>query len=191
MLTYQNWLFAGSEGWLDNVGYFRLKDYIADKNGYRILKSKTVYIGKGHTMKVMFCQFCSNFIKLHSTFVYICIYHFKFIEITANICKNFTNSNITIELKLKIYFQEVLRIANGKQPEWVPEPRPAPYVSLSPKSRPPISYIPPNIESNIPTYPYQKLCSSPRPFSSPEVPPFHSQTPSQQLLPPLNFLSYH
>lgn len=94
MLTYQNWLFAGSEGWLDNVGYFRLKDYIADKNGYRILKSKTVYIGKGHTMKVMFCQFCSNFIKLHSTFVYICIYHFKFIEITANICKNFTNSNI-------------------------------------------------------------------------------------------------
>ncbi|XP_026471138.1 uncharacterized protein LOC113375416 [Ctenocephalides felis] len=127
----------GSEGWLDNVGYFRLKDYIADKNGYRILKSKTVYIGKGHTMK------------------------------------------------------EVLRIANGKQPEWVPEPRPAPYVSLTPKSRPPISYIPPNIESNIPTYPYQKLCSSPRPFSSPEVPPFHSQTPSQQLLPPLNFLSYH
>ncbi|XP_026675258.1 uncharacterized protein LOC108632147 isoform X2 [Ceratina calcarata] len=36
----------GTEGWLDPLGYLRLKDYIADSNGFRILKSKMVYVGK-------------------------------------------------------------------------------------------------------------------------------------------------
>ncbi|XP_029039744.1 uncharacterized protein LOC114874543 isoform X2 [Osmia bicornis bicornis] len=36
----------GTEGWLDPLGYLRLKDYIADHNGYRILRSKMVYVGR-------------------------------------------------------------------------------------------------------------------------------------------------
>ncbi|XP_012223080.1 uncharacterized protein [Linepithema humile] len=36
----------GTEGWLDPLGYLRLKDYIADHEGFRILKSKMVYVGK-------------------------------------------------------------------------------------------------------------------------------------------------
>ncbi|CAK9816628.1 hypothetical protein ANTQUA_LOCUS9036 [Anthophora quadrimaculata] len=36
----------GTEGWLDPLGYLRLKDYIADNNGFRILRSKMVYVGK-------------------------------------------------------------------------------------------------------------------------------------------------
>ncbi|XP_043797761.1 uncharacterized protein LOC122717603 isoform X1 [Apis laboriosa] len=35
----------GTEGWLDPLGYLRLKDYIADNNGFRILRSKMVYVG--------------------------------------------------------------------------------------------------------------------------------------------------
>ncbi|XP_012282829.1 uncharacterized protein LOC105701017 isoform X2 [Orussus abietinus] len=36
----------GTEGWLDPLGYLRIKDYIADREGFRILKSKTIYVGK-------------------------------------------------------------------------------------------------------------------------------------------------
>ncbi|XP_043269593.1 uncharacterized protein [Venturia canescens] len=36
----------GTEGWLDPLGYLRIKDYIADREGFRILKSKMVYVGK-------------------------------------------------------------------------------------------------------------------------------------------------
>ncbi|XP_033338025.1 uncharacterized protein LOC117227125 isoform X1 [Megalopta genalis] len=36
----------GTEGWLDPLGYLRLKDYVADSNGFRILRSKMVYVGK-------------------------------------------------------------------------------------------------------------------------------------------------
>ena len=36
----------GTEGWLDPLGYFRLKDYIADDSGFRILRSKMIYVGK-------------------------------------------------------------------------------------------------------------------------------------------------
>ncbi|KOX73205.1 hypothetical protein WN51_01798, partial [Melipona quadrifasciata] len=36
----------GTEGWLDPLGYLRLKDYIADNNGFRILRSKMIYVGK-------------------------------------------------------------------------------------------------------------------------------------------------
>ncbi|XP_011500261.1 PREDICTED: uncharacterized protein LOC105364097 [Ceratosolen solmsi marchali] len=36
----------GTEGWLDPLGYLRIKDYIADTKGYRILKSKMIYVGK-------------------------------------------------------------------------------------------------------------------------------------------------
>ncbi|KAG7210916.1 hypothetical protein KM043_016293 [Ampulex compressa] len=37
---------VGTEGWLDPLGYLRLKDYIADHEGFRILRSKMVYVGK-------------------------------------------------------------------------------------------------------------------------------------------------
>ncbi|KAK0174759.1 hypothetical protein PV327_010492 [Microctonus hyperodae] len=37
---------VGTEGWLDPLGYLRIKDYIADREGFRILKSKTIYVGK-------------------------------------------------------------------------------------------------------------------------------------------------
>ncbi|XP_015513670.1 uncharacterized protein LOC124296680 isoform X1 [Neodiprion virginianus] len=36
----------GTEGWLDPLGYLRIKDYIADTEGYRILRSKMVYVGE-------------------------------------------------------------------------------------------------------------------------------------------------
>lgn len=38
--------FKGTEAWIDALGYMRLKKYIADKDGYRILKSQTVFVGK-------------------------------------------------------------------------------------------------------------------------------------------------
>ncbi|XP_008204815.1 uncharacterized protein LOC100117367 isoform X2 [Nasonia vitripennis] len=36
----------GTEGWLDPLGYLRIKDYIADSKGFRILKSKMIFVGK-------------------------------------------------------------------------------------------------------------------------------------------------
>ncbi|XP_058801264.1 uncharacterized protein LOC131669999 [Phymastichus coffea] len=36
----------GTEGWLDPLGYLRIKDYIADAKGFRILKSKMIFVGK-------------------------------------------------------------------------------------------------------------------------------------------------
>ncbi|XP_034943846.1 uncharacterized protein [Chelonus insularis] len=36
----------GTEGWLDPLGYLRIKDYIADREGFRILKSKMIFVGK-------------------------------------------------------------------------------------------------------------------------------------------------
>lgn len=44
----------GTEAWIDAAGYLRLKDYIADKQGYRILKSKVVYVGQGTEIEVSF-----------------------------------------------------------------------------------------------------------------------------------------
>lgn len=44
--------FAGTEAWIDAAGYLRQKDYIADKEGYRILKSKTIYVGQGRGIEV-------------------------------------------------------------------------------------------------------------------------------------------
>lgn len=49
MLIWQYALFSvpvlGTDAWIDASGYLRQKDYIADDKGYRILKSKTVYVG--------------------------------------------------------------------------------------------------------------------------------------------------
>lgn len=36
----------GTEAWIDALGYMRHKQYIADKDGYRILKSRTIFVGK-------------------------------------------------------------------------------------------------------------------------------------------------
>ncbi|CAD7002707.1 unnamed protein product, partial [Ceratitis capitata] len=41
----QDGTVVGTEAWIDAAGFLRQKDYIADKNGYRILKSKTVFVG--------------------------------------------------------------------------------------------------------------------------------------------------
>ncbi|XP_037807150.1 uncharacterized protein LOC119600741 [Lucilia sericata] len=43
----QDGTVIGTEAWIDAAGYLRLKDYIADKQGYRILKSKVVFVGQG------------------------------------------------------------------------------------------------------------------------------------------------
>ncbi|KAJ0179930.1 hypothetical protein K1T71_004521 [Dendrolimus kikuchii] len=37
---------VGTTGWVGADGYLRLQDYIADGQGYRIYKSKTVYVGQ-------------------------------------------------------------------------------------------------------------------------------------------------
>lgn len=36
----------GSYGWIDQNGLLRLREYIADNEGYRIVKSKNVYVGR-------------------------------------------------------------------------------------------------------------------------------------------------
>lgn len=42
----------GTEAWIDANGYLRQKDYIADTKGYRILKSKTVFVGQDRPIQV-------------------------------------------------------------------------------------------------------------------------------------------
>lgn len=36
----------GSYGWVDANGFLRMRDYIADNQGYRILKTKNIFVGK-------------------------------------------------------------------------------------------------------------------------------------------------
>lgn len=50
----------GTDAWIDALGYLRQKDYIADKDGYRILKSKTVFVGKSRPIKVSFAASFSD-----------------------------------------------------------------------------------------------------------------------------------
>ncbi|XP_001353661.4 uncharacterized protein [Drosophila pseudoobscura] len=47
----QDGTVIGTEAWIDAAGYLRQKDYIADKQGYRILKSKTIYVGQGRPIE--------------------------------------------------------------------------------------------------------------------------------------------
>lgn len=42
----QDGTVIGTSGWVDPNGYLRLQDYIADTKGYRILKSKMVFVGQ-------------------------------------------------------------------------------------------------------------------------------------------------
>ncbi|CAH0727781.1 unnamed protein product, partial [Brenthis ino] len=41
---------VGTSGWVGADGYLRLQDYIADGQGYRIYKSKTVYVGENRSI---------------------------------------------------------------------------------------------------------------------------------------------
>lgn len=41
----QDGTVIGSYGWVDADGYLRLNDYIADNDGYRILRTKRLYVG--------------------------------------------------------------------------------------------------------------------------------------------------
>lgn len=43
---------TGTEAWIDSLGYIRMKDYIADHGGYRILRSKTVFVGTNTPIQV-------------------------------------------------------------------------------------------------------------------------------------------
>lgn len=36
---------VGSYGWVDAAGYLRLRDYVADNNGYRIVRTKKLWVG--------------------------------------------------------------------------------------------------------------------------------------------------
>ncbi|XP_059613061.1 uncharacterized protein LOC132259439 [Phlebotomus argentipes] len=42
----QDGTVVGTDAWIDGHGFLRQKDYIADNQGYRILKSATVYVGR-------------------------------------------------------------------------------------------------------------------------------------------------
>jgi hypothetical protein len=42
----------GTNAWIDGFGYLRQNDYIADHAGYRILKAKTVFVGKDRPIEV-------------------------------------------------------------------------------------------------------------------------------------------
>jgi Insect cuticle protein len=50
----QDGTVIGTNAWIDGHGYLRQNDYIADHEGYRILKSKTVFVGKDRPIKVRF-----------------------------------------------------------------------------------------------------------------------------------------
>lgn len=47
----QDGTVIGTDAWIDAAGYLRQKDYIADSKGYRILKSKTIYVGQGRPIE--------------------------------------------------------------------------------------------------------------------------------------------
>lgn len=58
---------VGTNAWIDGFGYLRQNDYIADHEGYRILKSKTVFVGKDRPIEVV-----TGFIyKLKNTFIIV------------------------------------------------------------------------------------------------------------------------
>lgn len=48
----QDGTVIGTNAWIDGFGYLRQNDYIADTQGYRILKSKTVFVGKDRPIEV-------------------------------------------------------------------------------------------------------------------------------------------
>lgn len=48
----QDGTVIGTNAWIDGFGYLRQSDYIADHEGYRILKSKTVLVGKDVSIEV-------------------------------------------------------------------------------------------------------------------------------------------
>lgn len=41
----QDGTVVGTYGWVDAAGYLRLRDYVADNNGYRIVRTKKMYVG--------------------------------------------------------------------------------------------------------------------------------------------------
>lgn len=43
---------TGTDAWIDGDGYLRMKDYIADNDGYRIVRSKTVFVGPNTPIQV-------------------------------------------------------------------------------------------------------------------------------------------
>ncbi|XP_055378754.1 mucin-5AC [Condylostylus longicornis] len=47
----QDGTVIGTDAWIDAAGFLRAKDYIADDQGYRILKSKTFYVGHGRSIE--------------------------------------------------------------------------------------------------------------------------------------------
>lgn len=46
--------FLGTDAWIDAAGYLWQKDYIADKEGFRILKNKKIFVGQSRPIKVEF-----------------------------------------------------------------------------------------------------------------------------------------
>ena len=48
----QDGTVIGTNAWIDGSGYLRQNDYIADHAGYRILKAKTVFVGKDRPIEV-------------------------------------------------------------------------------------------------------------------------------------------
>ncbi|CRK95740.1 CLUMA_CG009197, isoform A [Clunio marinus] len=47
----QDGTVIGTNAWIDGFGYLRQNDYIADHAGYRILKAKTVFVGKDRSIE--------------------------------------------------------------------------------------------------------------------------------------------
>lgn len=48
----QDGTVIGTNAWIDGFGYLRQNDYIADHAGYRVLKAKTVFVGKDRPIQV-------------------------------------------------------------------------------------------------------------------------------------------
>jgi hypothetical protein len=58
----QDGTVIGTNAWIDGFGYLRMNDYIADGGGYRVLKSKTVLVGKDTPIEVGIFLICINLI---------------------------------------------------------------------------------------------------------------------------------
>ncbi|GLH17193.1 Cuticle protein 6, partial [Gryllus bimaculatus] len=70
----QDGTVVGTYGWVDPNGYLRLRDYVADNTGYRVLKTKMVFVGKDESVgnavskaKYVPSQGGSAYVPPHST----------------------------------------------------------------------------------------------------------------------------
>lgn len=156
---------VGTNAWIDGFGYLRQNDYIADHEGYRILKSKTVFVGKDRPIEVV-----TGFIyKLINTFItFFCLFSFHFLN------------NVLDQEALKVAKKEPATggtLVKNQQKLYVPPPQTPIAVVTTP--RPPISSTVSYPTYTTPGYYYSK---APSVYIQPKSQPDHRYlSPSNDL----------